>query len=207
MKRNRMLVAAILLSMGVVFSSGCSMFKPKTPVAKMAEKYTVITGVLVAPVELKNGQQRLIVYFNQVQDPPPEDKEAVLRDGNGEIVIDMEGKVVKAPKTPNVADKNVLMCVAENQSNKRVLINLREYLNDPKAQGKTLFIYGTLLPDGQWKEYLSGVHCNVLAVGFYVPTTGNYTYILTGFGDGVWDNFSWTEFLKKIGSKAVDKAL
>lgn len=198
-------LAAAILSM--FLSSGCSLFVPKAPVAKMAEKYTVITGVMAAPAELKNAQKRLIIYFNQVQEPPPEEKEFLLRDGNGDIVVDTEGKPVKAPRTPSVVDKNVLMCVAENDSNKRVLINLREYLNDAKAQGKTLFIYGTLLPDGQWKEYLSGVHCNIIAIGFYVPTTGNYTYMLTEFGDGVWDNFSWTEFLKKIGSKAIDKAI
>lgn len=194
-----------LCTLATLALSGCTLFNPKTPVAKIAEDYTVITGVLAAPAELKNGQQRLIIYFNQEVDTEP--REPIVRDGEGDVVTDTEGQLVPAPKTPKVVDKNVLMCVAENQSNKRVLINIREYLNDPKAQGKTLFIYGKLLQDGQWKEFLSGVHCNVIAVGFYVPTTGNYTYVLTGFGDGVWDNFSWTEFLKKIGSKAVDKAL
>lgn len=202
--RNPAVAALLLLSAFLL--SGCALFAPKTPVAKMAESYTVITGVLAAPVELKNGQQRLIVYFNEEKDAPA-DREFLMRDGAGDVVVDMEGKAVPAPKTPKVVDKNVLMCIAENESNKRVLINIREYLNDPKAQGKTLFIYGTLLPEGQWKEYLSGVYCNIVAIGFYVPTTGSYTYVLTGFGDGVWDNFSWTEFLKKIGSKAVDKAI
>lgn len=196
-----------LIALTGLLASGCAFFHPKAPVAKMAEKYTVITGVLAAPAELKNAQKRLIVYFNEEKDAPPEPREPIVRDGNGDIVTDMEGKVIPAPKPSKIVDKDVKMCVAENDSNKRVLINIREYLNDPKAQGKTLFIYGTLLADGQWKEYLSGVHCNIIAIGFYVPTTGNYTYILTGFGDGVWDNFSWTEFMKKLGSKALDKAI
>ena len=188
--------------------TGCALIYPKNRVATMAEKYTVITGVLVAPAELKNGQQRLIVYFNeQKEDESVDDKSKIMRDANGEIVVDTDGKVVRAPETPKVADKNVLMCVTENAQNKRVLINLRAYLNDAKAQGKTIFIYGTLLPDGNWKEYLSGVHCTITAIGFYVPTTGSYTYVMTEFGNGVWDNFSWTEFLKKIGSKAIDKAI
>lgn len=197
-----------LLTVAMIFAmTGCSYFAPKNRVASMAEKYSVITGVLVAPAELKNGQQRLVVYFNEQKDEKPDDKSKIMRDANGEIVVDTDGKVVKAPETPKVADKNVLMCVTENAQNKRVLINLRAYLNDPKAQGKTIFIYGTLLPDGNWKEYLSGVHCTITAIGFYVPTTGSYTYVMTEFGNGVWDNFSWTEFLKKVGSKAIDKAI
>lgn len=201
--RRKFLSAAMIFAM-----AGCALIYPKNRVATMAEKYTVITGVLVAPAELKNGQQRLIVYFNeQKEDASVEDKSKIMRDANGEIVVDTDGKVVRAPETPKVADKNVLMCVTENAQNKRVLINLRAYLNDPKAQGKTIFIYGTLLPDGNWKEYLSGVHCTITAIGFYVPTTGSYTYVMTEFGNGVWDNFSWTEFLKKIGSKAIDKAI
>ena len=206
MRHWKLAAIAALLSFGVFCFSGCAWFTPKNKVASMAEKYTVITGVLVAPAELKNGQQRLIVYFNE-QKETIEDKSKIMRDANGEIVVDTDGKVVRAPETPRVADKNVLMCVTENDQNKRVLINLRAYLNDPKAQGQTIFIYGTLLPDGNWKEYLTGVHCTIAAIGFYVPTTGSYTYVITEFGNGVWDTFSWTEFLKKIGSKAIDKAI
>ena len=206
MRLNRLVVTAILLSLGVILFTGCALLPPKNRVATMAEEYSVITGVLVAPAELKNGQQRLIVYFNE-QTEKVEEKTEVMRDANGEVVTDTDGEVVAAPNTPNVADKNVLMCVTENAQNKRVLINLRAYLNDPKAQGKTIFIYGTLLPEGNWKEYLSGVHCTITAIGFYVPTTGSYTYVMTEFGNGVWDNFSWTEFIKKIGSKAIDKAI
>lgn len=198
------LLLSLLLS--ISFISGCAYFAPKTPIAKVAEKYTVITGVLVAPAELKNSNHRLIVYFNQQAEVTEKDDSKIMRDANGEIVVDTEGKVVRAPETPKAADKNVLMCVASNESNKQVLVNVREYLNDPKAQGKTIFIYGTPV-NGAWQEYLSGVYCNITAIGFYVPTTGGYTYVMTEFGDGVWDNFSWTEFLKKVGSKAVDKAI
>lgn len=189
----------------ISFLTGCSTFTPKTPIAKVAEKYTVITGVLIAPVELKNGQHRLILYFNEQKEPVGY-KSGILRDANGGVATDTEGKVVPAPETPRVAEKNVLMCVTENLNNKRVLINLREYLNDAEAQGKTIFIYGKTIT-GSWQEYLSGVHCYVSAIGFYVPATGTYTYVMTEYGDGVWDNFSWAEFLKKIGSKAIDKAL
>ena len=196
----------IMTLLVLVLSYGCTIFSPKTPIAKMAEKYTVITGVLVAPAELKNGQKRLIVYFNEQAEPTPEDKSKIMRDANGDIATDTQGKVVPAPETPKVADKNVLMCVAENQENKQVLINLRAYLNDPKAAGKTIFIYGTPV-EGSWQEYISGVYCSITAIGFYVPTTGNYTYVLTEYGNGVFDNFSWTEFIKKLGSKAIDKAI
>jgi hypothetical protein len=202
MKRNKLFVAII----AAWALNGCTMFAPKTPIAKMATEYTVITGVLVAPVELKNGNHRMIIYFNEAPEELPEVKDKIMRDANGEIATDTDGKVVKTPETPSAAKKNVLMCVAANDSNKEVLVNLREYLNDPKAQGKTIFIYGTPI-NGAWNEYLSGVHCSIKAIGFFIPTTGAYTYILTAYGDGVWDNFSWTEFLKKVGSAAVDKAL
>lgn len=196
---------SILLLSAYVFT-GCTLFTPKTPIAKVAEKYTVVTGVLVAPAELKNGNHRLIIYFNEQPEPSKEEQSKIMRDANGEVVVDTEGKVVRAPDAPSASKKNVLMCVASNESNKQVLINVREYLNDPKAQGKTIFIYGKPVA-GAWQEYLSGVYCSITAIGFYVPTTGGYTYVMTEFGDGVWDNFSWTEFLKKIGSKAVDKAI
>jgi hypothetical protein len=199
--KRKFLTVAMVLAM-----NGCAYFAPQTPIAKMAQKYTVITGVLVAPVELKNGNHRMIIYFNEAPEEKPEDKDKIMRDVNGEIATDTDGKVVKAPETPKAASKNVLMCVAANETHKEVLINLREYLNDPKAQGKTIFIYGTPIT-GAWQEYLSGVHCSITAVGFYIPTTGTYTYVMTEYGDGVWDNFSWTEFLKKVGSAAVDKAL
>ena len=205
MRLNKLAVAAILLSMGI-FLSGCAYFTPKTPIAKVAEKYTVVTGVLVAPAELKNGNHRLIVYFNEQPEASVEDKSKIMRDANQEIVTDTEGKVVPTPDVPKAAKKNVLMCIASNESNKQVLVNVREYLNDSKAQGKTIFIYGKPI-NGAWQEYLSGVHCYITAIGFYVPTTGGYTYVMTEYGDGVWDTFSWTEFLKKIGSAAVDKAL
>ena len=186
--------------------SGCAYFAPKTPIAKVAEKYTVVTGVLVAPAELKNGNHRLIVYFNEQPEASEEDKSKIMRDANEEIVTDTEGKVVPTPDVPRASKKNVLMCIASNDSNKQVLVNVREYLNDPKAQGKTIFIYGKPI-EGAWQEYLSGVSCYITAIGFYVPTTGGYTYVLTEFGDGAFDNFSWAEFIKKIGAKAIDKAL
>lgn len=195
------------LTIAMIFAmTGCAFFTPKTPIAKVAEKYTVVTGVLVAPAELKNGNHRLIVYFNEQAETAEDDKSKIMRDANGEIVVDTEGKVVKTPETPPASKKNVLMCVASNDSNKEVLVNVREYLNDPKAQGKTIFIYGKTL-NGAWQEYLSGVHCSITAIGFYVPTTGGYTYVTTEYGDGAFDNFSWTEFMKKLGSKAIDSAL
>lgn len=195
------------LSIAVIFSlTGCSYFTPKTPIAKIAEKYTIITGVLVAPAELKNGKGRLIIYFNEQPEPSEEDNRRTMRDANEDVVTDTEGNEVPTPDVPRVSKKNILMCIASNSSNKDVLVNVREYLNDSKAQGKTIFIYGKSV-HGSWQEYLSGVHCYITAIGFYVPTTGGYTYVMTEFGDGVWDNFSWTEFLKKVGSKAVDKAL
>lgn len=202
MKRNKVL-AAIIAAWAL---NGCAYFIPKTPIAKMAEKYTVITGVLVAPAELKNGNHRLIVYFNEQPEMSEEDTSKIMRDANEEVVVDTEGKIVPVPNVPRASKKNILMCVASNDSNKEVLVNVREYLNDPKAQGKTMFIYGSPIT-GAWQEFLSGVHCTIKAVGFYVPATGGYTYVMTEYGDGAFDNFSWTEFIKKVGSAAADKVL
>jgi hypothetical protein len=190
----------------VLAMSGCAFFRPQTPIARIAEKYHVITGVLVAPVELKNGNHRMIMYFNETPEAKVESKDNIMRDANGEIATDTEGKVVKAPETPKAASKSVLMCVATNDQNKEVLVNLQAYLNDPKAQGTLIFIYGQLV-DGSWQEYLSGVHCTVNVIGFYVPTTGGWTYVMTEYGDGMWDNFSWTEFIKTIGAQAIKKAI
>ena len=183
----------------------CTALTPKTPVAKLAEKYMVTTGVLVAPAELKNGKHRLVVYFNEQAEAIDEEHSDLLRDANGEMAKDLDGSIVLAPKVPMAAKKNVLMCIASNDSNSQVLVNLREYLNDPKAQGKTIFIYGKPIT-GAWQEYLGGVYCYITAIGFYVPATGSYTYVMTEYGDGVFDNFSWTEFLKKLGSAAAKKA-
>lgn len=199
--KRKLLTAAMVFAM-----NGCAYFAPQTPIAKVASKYTVVTGVLVAPAELKNGNHRLMIYFNEQAEPSEEDKGKVMRDANEDIVTDTEGQVVPVPDVPKAAKKNVLMCIASNDSNKQVLVNVREYLNDPKAQGKTIFIYGKTV-DGAWQEYLSGVNCYITAIGFYVPTTGGYTYVLTEYGDGAFDNFSWTEFIKKVGAKAIDKAL
>ena len=142
------------LSIAVIFTlTGCSYFTPKTPIAKIAEKYTIITGVLVAPAELKNGKGRLIIYFNEQPEPSEEDNRRTMRDANEDVVTDTEGNEVPTPDVPRVSKKNILMCIASNSSNKDVLVNVREYLNDSKAQGKTIFIYGKSV-HGSWQEYL-----------------------------------------------------
>src|SRR3972149_3296417 len=91
MKRKFLTVAMIFALSGVSYSP------PQTPIAKVASKYTVITGVLVAPAELKNSNHRLIVYFNEQAEPSEEDKSKIMRDANEEIVTDTEGKVVPTP--------------------------------------------------------------------------------------------------------------
>ena len=154
--------------------TGCAYFTHKTPIAKLAEKYTVITATLVAPAELRNGNSRLIIYFRAKED--------------------------------GVTSSPVLMCLAANSSNKDVLVNVREYLYDSYTEGRVIYIYGKPI-HGSWQEYLVGMHCYIKAIGFYVAATDSYSYLATEYGDGAFDNFSWLEFMKKLGAAAAKKAL
>jgi hypothetical protein len=192
---------------GIIFLastlSACAMFGSKETVAKLAEQHTTITGTLVAAPTLMNSNKRLALYLQEQPEPAP--KDPLMKDGNGDTTTTPDGTVVLAPKVPSALNKEVILCITENEQNKQVLINIAEYLNDPKAQGKPVFLYGRRL-DSAWHEYVSGVNCTFDAIGLYVPANGQYVVIQSIFGDGLFDQTDWKEFaitVVKTGIKFV----
>lgn len=189
-----------------LLTSGCAIFGSKQTVAKLAEQHTTIQGTLAAPPNLMNGNKRLALYLQE--EPEPEPKSAVLQDGNGETVVTPApdgGTVVLAPKVPSVISKEIILCITENDQNKQVLENIAEYLKDPRAATKPVFLYGRRL-DSAWHEYVSGVNCTFDAIGLYVPESGQYVVIQSIFGDGLFDQTDWKEFaitVVKTGIKFV----
>jgi hypothetical protein len=192
--------ATIIALLGL---SGCAMFGSKQTVAKLAEQHTTITGTLVAAPTLMNSNKRLALYLQE--QPEPEPKDVLMKDGNGDTTTTPDGTVVLAPKVPSAVGKEIILCITENEQNKQVLINIAEYLKDPKAQGKPVFLYGRRL-DSAWHEYVSGVNCTFDAIGLYVPANGQYVVIQSIFGDGLFDQTDWTAFavtVFKTGIKFV----
>ena len=201
-------ILSLLIFCMIVTTTGCSTITTnlmKPDVAKLAEKYLTLTGTLAAPPVLMNSNHRLVLFFSE-QSKPELDNSVLMRDGNGDITTDTDGVVVVAPKPEKEVAKEVLTCVAENEQNKQVLINVRTYLNDPKAAGKVIYIYGRKI-DGPWNEYTSGMNFYIEAVGLYVPASAQYVVITTGFGDGMFDQVSWISFMKQVGMTAIKSAL
>ena len=169
-------------------------FSGRPTVAKLSENFTTITGTVAAPPQLKNGGKRLFIYIAEEPNPVTPDK--VVHDGDGSVATDITGQVVVA--LPNkVTAKDVSLCVAENTDNKQVLANIADYLNDPKAAGKVVYIYGKRV-DSAWNEYVTGISCYINAIGFYVPESGSYIILTTDFGDGILDTMDWKSFVVMV---------
>ncbi len=188
-----------------VICTGCAILGGGKPtVAKLAQQHETITGQLAAPPNLMNSNKRLALFL-QEEPNPTKDNSTVMHDGNGDPSTTQDGSVVLAPKVPSVVSKEVILCITENEQNKQVLINIAEYLKDPKAQGKPVFLYGRRI-DSAWHEYVSGVNCTFDAIGLYVPESGQYVVIQSIFGDGLFDQTDWTAFavtVFKTGIKFV----
>lgn len=198
---KHMLYATLLMSL---LFSGCAMFGTKQTVAKLAEQHTTIQGTLVAPPTLMNSNKRLALFL-QEEPNPTRDTSTIMHDGNGDTSTTSDGTIVLAPKVPSVVSKEIVLCITENEQNKQVLINIAEYLKDPKAANKPVFLYGRRL-DSAWHEYVSGVNCTFDAIGLYVPDSGQYVVIQSIFGDGLFDQTDWTAFavtVVKTGIKFV----
>lgn len=188
---NFILNRVVNLLLLTLFCCGCATFSGKTTVAKLAEQHTTITGTLVAPPNLMNGNKRLAIYLQEQPEPAP--KDPLLKDGNGATITDNDGSVMLAPKVPAVVSKEVILCITENEQNKQVLINIAAYLSDSKSQDKPIVLYGRRL-DSPWHEYISGVNCTFDAIGLYVPANGQYVIIQSVFGDGMFDQMDWKDF-------------
>lgn len=192
------------LALLALLSTGCTtvpFFHERPTVTALAKEYVTITGTLVAPPELRNGNIRLFIAL-QTEPEPAANNDVLAHDANGDSVVDTGGQVVAAPKPNTAVAKEVLLCVAENTDNKQVLINIAEYLKDPKAANKPVFLYGRRI-DSAWKEFVTGINCYVNAVGVYVPSTGQYAVITTEYGDGMFDSVDWKSFLVTVGKTAI----
>ena len=103
--------------------------------------------------------------------------------------------------------KNILVCIAPNASNKRILTEVRELLL--KAINEPIFIYASK-SDGTYKEIVKGIDYEIYAVGVYSPEAKKYRVVLTGYGESLrtaLSNVSWSQFLSRVLKKGLDSAL
>lgn len=103
--------------------------------------------------------------------------------------------------------KNILVCMAPNASNKRILAEVRELLL--KAINEPVFIYASK-SNGTYKEIVKGIDYEVYAVGVYSPQAAKYRVVLTGYGESLrtaLSNVSWSQFLTRVLKKGLDSVL
>lgn len=188
----------------LALSTGCASvggpLSGRPSVVKLAQKYTIITGVTAAPPKLMNGNKRLLVFL--AEEPNPDKPEPIMQNADGSAATDTNAQVIVVPKIDKQATKEVIMCIAENTDNKQVLVNIQDYLTDTKAQGKPIIIYGRRL-DSAWNEYITGIGCYINAISFYVPETGTYAIVATDYGDGILDTMDWKSFMVMVAKTAI----
>ena len=103
--------------------------------------------------------------------------------------------------------KNILVCIAPNASNKRILAEVKDLLL--KAINEPVFIYASK-SNGTYKEIVKGIDYEVYAVGVYSPEAAKYRVVLTGYGESLrtaLSNVSWSQFLTRVLKKGLDSVL
>lgn len=103
--------------------------------------------------------------------------------------------------------KNILVCIAPNASNKRILAEVKDLLL--KAINEPVFIYASK-SNGTYKEIVKGIDYEVYAVGVYSPQAAKYRVVLTGYGESLrtaLSNVSWSQFLTRVLKKGLDSVL
>lgn len=103
--------------------------------------------------------------------------------------------------------KSILVCLAANTDNKRILSEVRELLL--KAYNEPVFIYASK-SNGTFKEIVKGIDYEIYAVGVYTIEAKKYRVILTGYGENLktaLSSVSWSEFLAKVLKKGLDSVL
>jgi hypothetical protein len=96
----------------------------------------------------------------------------------------------------------ILVCIAENGENKRLLERLHRQLVNTE---EPILILGERI-EGTYKEYLEGVDFRVSVVAYYDPTARRYIPIITAYGDSIGDllkRLEWKRFLYEMGKGAA----
>lgn len=110
-------------------------------------------------------------------------------------------------ETESNGTKTILVCIAPNANNKRILTEVKELLL--KAINEPVFIYASK-SDGTFKEIVKGIDYEIYAVGVYSPEAQKYRVILTGYGENLRtaiSSVSWSEFVTRVLKKGLDSAL
>ena len=101
-------------------------------------------------------------------------------------------------------NREIIVCLAENSSEKEVLIRLADRL---RGTEENVYIYGKPA-DGAVLEYIEGIDIIVTAVGYYDPGAHRYLIVYTDYGESLRDHLrrpGWKEFqsLIKIAMKLM----
>ncbi|MCI0560177.1 MAG: hypothetical protein MN733_16940 [Nitrososphaera sp.] len=124
----------------------------------------------------------------------------VLENGSERLVL-----YVREEK-PTEDKQEVLICVAVNKENKRLL---KEMVDKLAAVDAPIFLYGKPI-EGNWYEYIEGIDFEVVAVGYYSKDADKYVTVITIYGDGAMDvirSAGWRRFLIEVSKKAVKAAI
>jgi len=124
----------------------------------------------------------------------------VLENGSERLVLYVQ------EEKPIEDKQEVLICVAVNEENKRLLKELADKLT---AVDAPIFLYGKPV-EGNWHEYIEGIDFEVSALGYYSKDADKYVTIITTFGDGAMDvirSAGWRRFLIEVSKKAVKAAI
>ena len=70
-----------------------------------------------------------------------------------------------------------------------------------------MWLYGKVLNQESWNEYVTGVDMEVFAIGYFSIPAQKYQIIITNYGSRTGDAFrgvSWGKFVKKVFKEGVD---
>lgn len=99
--------------------------------------------------------------------------------------------------------KKIVTCLATNSEEKIILSETRSLILN--ALNEPVFLYVSK-SEGPHEEIISGVEYMIHAVGVYIPDSGKYRVILTGYGEGLraaLADISWSEFLRSLVKRAA----
>lgn len=124
----------------------------------------------------------------------------VLENGSERLVLYIQ------EDKPTEDKQEVLICMAVNKDNKRLLKGLADKLT---AVDAPVFLYGKPV-DGNWQEYIEGIDFEVSAIGYYANDADKYVTVITTYGDGAMDvirSAGWKKFLMEVSKRAVKAAI
>jgi hypothetical protein len=154
----------------------------------------ILTFGCATDQSVKQLSQDFTVIQGKLTAPP------ILENGKDRLIIYLKIESPIEEKT------EIIVALAENEQEGKVLANLAERL---KNSNEVAFLYGYRI-NKTYKEYSEGIDFIIVAVGVYLPYAEKYVVVHTDYGEGMMHairDVSWGDFLKKVASGAVKKAL